>query len=98
MFVTNLIDDLPVPVYGDGRQIRDWLHVDDHARGILHVLEHGELGEVYNIGGGNIARTSKSPGRSWKRPDVAGKPMFGTFAIEKARSALRARLIQGRAV
>lgn len=53
LFVTNLIDDVPVPVYGDGRQIRDWLHVDDHARGILHVLEHGALGEIYNLGGGN---------------------------------------------
>ena len=39
LFVTNLIDDTPVPVYGDGRQVRDWLHVDDHARGIRHVLE-----------------------------------------------------------
>jgi len=53
LFVTNLIDDQPVPVYGDGMQIRDWLHVDDHARGIMHVLDHGALGEVYNIGGGN---------------------------------------------
>jgi dTDP-glucose 4,6-dehydratase len=53
LFVTNLIDDRPVPVYGDGRQIRDWLHVEDHARGILHVLEHGSPGNVYNIAGGN---------------------------------------------
>jgi dTDP-glucose 4,6-dehydratase len=53
LFVTNLIDDQQVPVYGDGLQIRDWLHVEDHARGILHVLEHGELGNVYNLGGGN---------------------------------------------
>ncbi|MHB8146058.1 MAG: dTDP-glucose 4,6-dehydratase [Vulcanimicrobiaceae bacterium] len=53
LFVTNLIDDEPVPVYGDGLQIRDWLHVEDHARGILHVLEHGALGEIYNVGGGN---------------------------------------------
>jgi dTDP-glucose 4,6-dehydratase len=53
LFVTNLIDDEPVPVYGDGLQIRDWLHVDDHARGIFHVLEHGKAGNVYNIGGGN---------------------------------------------
>lgn len=52
LFVTNLLDDQPVPVYGDGLQIRDWLHVEDHARGILHVLEHGELGNAYNIGGG----------------------------------------------
>ncbi|MGZ3507279.1 MAG: dTDP-glucose 4,6-dehydratase [Vulcanimicrobiaceae bacterium] len=53
LFVTNLIDDQPVPVYGDGLQVRDWLHVDDHARGIMHVLERGELGNVYNVGGGN---------------------------------------------
>jgi dTDP-glucose 4,6-dehydratase len=53
LFVTNLFEDQTVPMYGDGGQIRDWLHVDDHARGILHVLEHGELGGVYNIGGGN---------------------------------------------
>ena len=53
LFVTNLIDDESVPVYGDGLQIRDWLHAEDHARGILHVLERGEPGNVYNIGGGN---------------------------------------------
>jgi dTDP-glucose 4,6-dehydratase len=53
LFVTNLIEDQSVPVYGDGLQVRDWIHVDDHARGILHVLEHGTLGEIYNVGGGN---------------------------------------------
>ncbi len=53
LFVTNLIDNQPVPVYGDGLQIRDWLHAEDHARGILHVLEHGQIGEIYNLGGGN---------------------------------------------
>lgn len=53
LFITNLIDDQQVPVYGDGMQIRDWLHAEDHARGIMHVLEHGEPGNVYNIGGGN---------------------------------------------
>ncbi len=73
LFVTNLLDDLPVPVYGDGRQVRDWLHVDDHARGILHVLEHGELGNVYNIGGGNsrenveiTRRLLEATGKSWE--------------------------------
>ena len=72
LFVTNLIDDAQVPVYGDGRQIRDWLHVDDHARGILHVLEHGDLGEVYNIGGGNSRENREivntlldATGRTW---------------------------------
>ena len=53
LFITNLLEDEQVPVYGDGRQIRDWLHVEDHARGILQVLECGETGNVYNIGGGN---------------------------------------------
>ncbi len=53
LFVTNLLDDETVPMYGDGRQVRDWLHVDDHARGIRHVLEHGAPGEIYNLGGGN---------------------------------------------
>ncbi|HTW83801.1 MAG TPA: dTDP-glucose 4,6-dehydratase [Candidatus Sulfotelmatobacter sp.] len=53
LFVTNLIDDQTVPVYGDGLQVRDWLHVDDHARGIAHVLEHGRPGHAYNLGGGN---------------------------------------------
>lgn len=53
LFVTNLIDDQSVPVYGDGLQIRDWIYVEDHARGILHALENGEPGHVYNVGGGN---------------------------------------------
>jgi dTDP-glucose 4,6-dehydratase len=53
LFVTNLLEAEQVPVYGDGLQVRDWLYVDDHARGIAHVLEHGTPGEVYNVGGGN---------------------------------------------
>jgi dTDP-glucose 4,6-dehydratase len=57
LFVTNLIDDESVPVYGDGLQVRDWLHVEDHARGILSVLGSGTMGGVYNLGGGN-ARTN----------------------------------------
>jgi dTDP-glucose 4,6-dehydratase len=47
-----LLDDLSVPLYGDGLQIRDWLYVEDHARAILQVLERGDAGNVYNIGGG----------------------------------------------
>jgi dTDP-glucose 4,6-dehydratase len=53
LFVTNLLAGEQVPVYGDGLQVRDWLYVDDHARGIAHVLEHGVPGEIYNLGGGN---------------------------------------------
>jgi dTDP-glucose 4,6-dehydratase len=52
LFVTNLIDGKPVPLYGDGANIRDWLHVEDHCRGIQLVLEKGRAGEVYHIGGG----------------------------------------------
>ncbi|MGA7834758.1 MAG: dTDP-glucose 4,6-dehydratase [Acidimicrobiales bacterium] len=61
LFVTNLFDGLKVPLYGDGLNIRDWLFVDDHCRGILLVLAGGRAGEVYNIGGGteltNVAIT-----------------------------------------
>ena len=52
LFVTNLIDGHPVPLYGDGENRRDWLHVDDHCRGIALVLGQGQAGEIYNIGGG----------------------------------------------
>jgi len=52
LFVTNLMDGIPVPLYGNGLNIRDWLHVDDHCRGIALVLAAGRSGEVYNIGGG----------------------------------------------
>ena len=52
LFVTNLMEDRPVPLYGDGLNVRDWLHVDDHCRGIQLVLDGGRAGEVYNIGGG----------------------------------------------
>ncbi|MFD3686125.1 dTDP-glucose 4,6-dehydratase [Nocardiopsis sp. NPDC058631] len=52
LFVTNLLDGLRVPLYGDGTHVRDWLHVDDHTRGIELVRTRGVPGEVYNIGGG----------------------------------------------
>ena len=52
LFVTNLIDGKKVPLYGNGLNIRDWLHVDDHCRGIHAVLNKGKSGQIYNIGGG----------------------------------------------
>ncbi|WP_410605481.1 dTDP-glucose 4,6-dehydratase [Amycolatopsis sp. lyj-90] len=52
LFVTNLLDGKKVPLYGDGLNVRDWLHVDDHCRGIQLVADGGRPGEVYNIGGG----------------------------------------------
>jgi dTDP-glucose 4,6-dehydratase len=51
LMITNALDDKPLPIYGDGQQQRDWLHVEDNCRGILAVLERGSIGEVYNIGG-----------------------------------------------
>ena len=63
LFVTNLIDELQVPIYGDGSNVRDWLHVDDHCQGIHAVLTKGSAGEIYNIGGGveltNLSLTLK---------------------------------------
>ncbi len=53
LFITNALDGEPLPVYGDGRQIRDWLHVEDHCAAIDHVLREGAPGETYNIGGGD---------------------------------------------
>jgi dTDP-glucose 4,6-dehydratase len=52
LFITNLIEGKKVPVYGNGKNVRDWLHVDDHCRGIHAALMKGKAGEVYNIGGG----------------------------------------------
>ena len=52
-FITRALDHRPLPLYGDGSQVRDWLYVDDHCSGIGAVLEHGSPGEAYNIGGGN---------------------------------------------
>ena len=52
LFITNLIEGKKVPLYGDGLNVRDWLHVDDHCRGIDLVVDGGQAGEIYNIGGG----------------------------------------------
>jgi len=54
--ILSALRGAPLPVYGDGRQVRDWLYVDDHARGLCAVLTAGELGETYNIGGHNEQR------------------------------------------
>jgi len=56
LFITNAIDNLPVPLYGDGLQERDWLHVTDHCRAVDMLIDAGKSGEVYNVGGGNHVR------------------------------------------
>jgi len=53
LFITNALEDRGLPLYGDGLNVRDWLHVEDHCRGVDLLLDKGEAGEVYNIGGGN---------------------------------------------
>jgi dTDP-glucose 4,6-dehydratase len=82
LFVTNAIDDQALPLYGDGRQRRDWLHVSDHAGAIDFVLEHGAPGQVYNIPGGNeranrevVAALLKRLGKPWSLVrSVADRP------------------------
>jgi dTDP-glucose 4,6-dehydratase len=51
LMISNAFEDKPLPVYGDGQQVRDWLYVEDHCRAVLSVLEKGRAGEIYNIGG-----------------------------------------------
>jgi dTDP-glucose 4,6-dehydratase len=63
LFVTNLLDGRKVPLYGDGGNVRDWLHVEDHCRGIALVLEKGRSGEVYHIGGGTELSNKELTGR-----------------------------------
>ena len=53
LFITNAIDDKPLPLYGDGKQVRDWLYVEDHCSGIDVALHHGKAGGIYNLGCGN---------------------------------------------
>ena len=64
-------DDKPLPIYGDGKQQRDWLHVEDNCRGILAVLEGGRIGEVYNIGGLDVVENLTMARRLLR---VTGKP------------------------
>jgi dTDP-glucose 4,6-dehydratase len=56
LFITNALDNVPVPLYGDGLNVRDWLHVSDHCRALDVVIDRGVPGDVYNVGGGNEVR------------------------------------------
>lgn len=53
MIISQALNNLPIPVYGDGKQGRDWLHVEDHCTAIDSVFHNGRIGDVYNIGGNN---------------------------------------------
>jgi dTDP-glucose 4,6-dehydratase len=71
LFITNLIDDIPVPLYGDGQNERDWLHVLDHCRAVDLLIDRGVHGEVYNIGGGNQV---KNVDLTHRILELVGKP------------------------
>jgi dTDP-glucose 4,6-dehydratase len=71
LLITNALDDKSLPIYGDGKQQRDWLHVEDNCRGIAAVLERGRIGEVYNIGGLDIVDNLSMAGRLLQ---LMGKP------------------------
>jgi dTDP-glucose 4,6-dehydratase len=99
LFVTNLMDGKQVPLYGDGGNIRDWLHVSDHCRGIQLALEKGRSGEVYNIGGGTelsnrelTERLLEASGAGWEmvRPvaDRKGHDRRYSLDITKIKNEL----------
>jgi dTDP-glucose 4,6-dehydratase len=71
LFTTNAIDGIPLPLYGDGRNVRDWLHVTDHCSALDLLIEQGENGQVYNVGGGNEVTNAELTGRILSR---LGKP------------------------
>lgn len=99
LFVTNLIDGKHVPLYGEGNNIRDWLHVDDHTRGIAMVLVGGRAGEIYNIGGGTELTNTEltqllldATGSDWSSVDRVedrlGHDLRYSVDISKIRSEL----------
>ncbi|GIH67782.1 dTDP-glucose 4,6-dehydratase [Sphaerimonospora thailandensis] len=99
LFVTNLLDGRPVPLYGDGGNMRDWLHVSDHCRAIQLVLRSGRAGEVYHIGGGTeltnmqlTARLLEAVGAGWDMvdhvPDRQGHDLRYSLDISKIQREL----------
>jgi dTDP-glucose 4,6-dehydratase len=99
LFITNLLDGRRVPLYGDGGNARDWLHVSDHVAGIRLVLDGGRSGEVYHIGGGTeltnkelTARLLDACGAGWDRvdyvPDRKGHDRRYALDISKIRQEL----------
>ena len=99
LFVTNLIDDKHVPLYGEGDNIRDWLHVDDHTRGIALVLVDGRAGEIYNIGGGTELTNKQltqllldATGRDWSYVDRVADRLGHDLRYSVDISKIRAEL------
>ena len=97
LFITNAIDDIPVPLYGDGLNERDWLHVTDHCAALDTVIASGVSGEVYNVGGGNhvrnldltreiLRRTGKSEALIRPVPDRPGHDRRYSLETSKLQS------------
>ena len=95
LFVTNLIDNIPVPLYGDGQNVRDWLHVLDHCRALDLLLTASTNGEVYNIGGGNEVKnvdlTHAILGHAGKDPSLI-KPVADRKGHDRRYSVSTAKL------
>ena len=70
LVINNAINEKPIPIYGDGSQVRDWLHVEDHAEALYIVLKNGKIGETYNIGGNNQIENIKVVQEICKTLDV----------------------------
>ncbi|MGE5244874.1 MAG: dTDP-glucose 4,6-dehydratase [Betaproteobacteria bacterium] len=90
LMILNALDGRPLPIYGDGGHVRDWLHVDDHCAGLLTVLERGRPGESYNIGGGNertnldvVDRLCDTLEELWP---AAGNPALSTKGVTSYRA------------
>lgn len=100
LFITRLLDGEPVPLYGDGGNVRDWLHVDDHVRGVELVRTRGRAGEIYHLGGGTelsnrelTALLLAACGAEWNRsvryvPDRKGHDRRYSLDCTKARRDL----------
>lgn len=98
LFVTNLLDGARVPVYGEGLNVRDWLYVADHCRGIQHVIDRGAPGEYYNIGGGRELSNREltgllleATGRDWSYVEHIVDPRGGghdlRYSVDYSKTA-----------
>jgi dTDP-glucose 4,6-dehydratase len=88
LMILNAIDGRPLPIYGDGGNVRDWLHVEDHCAGLLLVLANGRVGEKYNVGGGNERTNLEIVDRICDavdelRPAPAGRRALKTFVPDR---------------
>ena len=96
LFVTNALEGKPLPLYGDGRQIRDWLHVEDHCAGIELVLREGAPGEAYNVGGGEEQREHRrrhaDPRAARRRPVAPSRTSRTARATTAATPSTRSKL------